>query len=200
MVGSLQPAKHGRPSPWGAEDASWRHPDQRSPSTGALGFTRRLVGRSQGDRPPVPRSGERPQCFRRARRGLRKPASLHVLPFVGVFNSRTRRASPLQYRTDCTTQAMRKPCQCSRMYTAIFGGIVVLFAVDHTPRLQVHGVHDYHLLVCDTVGAVQHLDDHCVSPSYGCFRSSRHGVDQSLSIPLRHLLLLQAWCRAWPGP
>src|SRR6516165_228425 len=35
-----------------------------------------------------------------------------------------------------------------------------------------------------TVGAAQHLDDHCASPSCGCFSSSHHGVDQSISTPL----------------
>ena len=38
MWSSLQPHQHGRPSPWGEDDAWWRHPDQRSPSTGAGGF------------------------------------------------------------------------------------------------------------------------------------------------------------------
>jgi heme/copper-type cytochrome/quinol oxidase subunit 2 len=33
--------------------------------------------------------------------------------------------------------------------------MLVQFAMDHTPSLQMHGVQDYHLLVCDAVGIDQ---------------------------------------------
>jgi hypothetical protein len=33
--------------------------------------------------------------------------------------------------------------------------MLVHFALDHTPTLQVYGVQDYHLLVCDAVGIDQ---------------------------------------------
>ena len=35
---NLQPDKHGRPSPWGEDDAWWRQPDQQSPYNGPVGF------------------------------------------------------------------------------------------------------------------------------------------------------------------
>jgi hypothetical protein len=38
VVCSLQPDKHGRPSPWGEDDAWWRLPEQQSPYTGAVSF------------------------------------------------------------------------------------------------------------------------------------------------------------------
>jgi len=38
VVCSVQPQPHGRPSPWGEDDAWWRQPDQLSPYDGAVGF------------------------------------------------------------------------------------------------------------------------------------------------------------------
>jgi len=38
VVCSLQPDQHGRPSPWGEDDAWWRHPDQQSPYNGSVSF------------------------------------------------------------------------------------------------------------------------------------------------------------------
>jgi hypothetical protein len=38
VVCRVQPDKHGRPSPWGEDDAWWQHPDQLSPYNGAVGF------------------------------------------------------------------------------------------------------------------------------------------------------------------
>jgi hypothetical protein len=38
VVCSLQPHQHGRPSPWGEDDAWWRDAKQLSPYYGALDF------------------------------------------------------------------------------------------------------------------------------------------------------------------
>jgi hypothetical protein len=38
VVCTVQPDKHGRPSPWGEDDAWWRQADQQSPSTGVVRF------------------------------------------------------------------------------------------------------------------------------------------------------------------
>jgi hypothetical protein len=39
VVCSLQPHTHGRPSPWGEDEAWWRHPAQQSPYRGAVNFS-----------------------------------------------------------------------------------------------------------------------------------------------------------------
>jgi len=39
VVCSVQPDKHGRPSPWGEDDAWWRQADQQSPYRGAVSFS-----------------------------------------------------------------------------------------------------------------------------------------------------------------
>jgi hypothetical protein len=53
VVCSVPPAKHGRPSPWGEDDAWWRQADQQSPYTGAVSFRAAGSQGSKGDSPTV---------------------------------------------------------------------------------------------------------------------------------------------------
>src|SRR5262245_24373728 len=60
--------------------------------------------------------------------------------------------------------------------TALLAATIALLALTSLPMPNNIGAL--------AVGAVQHLDDHCASPSCWCFGSSYCGIDRSTSTPL----------------